>query len=170
MTYILGRTSYLHNMYKNFLKNTKHWFCVMLFCIFLSGCSTGVSSDIWWTEKWEPINTSGFVSYNVSKLDQASQGKPWDEINGYIVNQFWINSTTLDTTTLVRIIEQYPKLQLRATRDGGRVMIEVQNEKDSETLSQLNWIKSYTGISSIYNRQVIGEKAASGFYFSDQKQ
>lgn len=113
----------------------------------------------------KPLNTNGKIPFNPAKLDPKSKLKLPDDIDGYIVNQYWISSSTLSTEQLLALLKKYPKLIPIATRAGGQVMVEVVDETDVETVRELTQLEKETSIDGTYNHQVRGKNRAKGMYY-----
>lgn len=103
------------------------------------------------------INTSGDIPFNSAMLVIQSNGLPIDKSTGYIKNQYWVTSESLNASSILELVKVQTAISIVAYRISfGGYLIEYDYD-DPVALSQLELLKANHEI-RLNQRRYIGNK------------
>jgi subtilisin family serine protease len=102
------------------------------------------------------LPTASQASFDIKKLDQNSQGLPLSEVNGYIVNHFWVSSDSISNEALLSVLGKYDKIKPIAAEPGMGILIEVKDEGSIDTVNQIAALRKENGVDHVFNQSYIG--------------
>jgi hypothetical protein len=119
-----------------------------------------------WTGRVPIINTSGQIPFDKTKITNWKSGAVVENLVGFIENQYWVTSDTLDKYNLLSEIKKYSLLAPIAQRDAmGGYLIEIDTNNKNAVL-QLNKLKEIPSI-VLYRRSFQGANKSIAYSVPD---
>lgn len=114
---------------------------------------TAVSSN--GSQKSVNFTVQEIIAYEQAKINGYDGTGDIDDVQGDIVNQKWVFSSTLSSAEIVDIIDNYTELNVAGTNEYQGVLIEY-DETDTSAIEAVESLKLEKGIDSVYPRTFTG--------------